>query len=93
MAPILAPILGIYFFRGHISLKNRTYCPLFSHDSTSFKDMCVFLPGEKKRKLLCMGRTFTVARPYHLIIDLNMWVISWESNLARVKASGRGAKF
>jgi hypothetical protein len=27
MAPILAPILGS-FFKGHISLKNRTYCPL-----------------------------------------------------------------
>jgi hypothetical protein len=40
-----------------------------------------------------MGRTFTVARPYHLIIALNMWVVSWESNPARVKASGRGAKF
>jgi hypothetical protein len=23
MAPILAPILGVHFFRGHISLKNR----------------------------------------------------------------------
>jgi hypothetical protein len=39
MAPILAPILGIHFFRGHISLKNGTFCPLFSHDSTSFKNM------------------------------------------------------
>jgi hypothetical protein len=32
------------------------------------------------------------ARTY-LIIALNMWVVSWESNPARVKASGRGAKF
>jgi hypothetical protein len=40
-----------------------------------------------------MGRTFTVARPYLLIITLNMWVVSWESDPARVKASGRGAKF
>jgi hypothetical protein len=32
-----------YIFSGHISLKNRTYCPLFSHDSTSFKDTCLFI--------------------------------------------------
>jgi hypothetical protein len=41
MAPILAPILGVNFFRGHISLKNGTFCPLFSHDSSSFKNMCL----------------------------------------------------
>jgi hypothetical protein len=40
-----------------------------------------------------MGRTFTVARPYHLLIALNMLIVSWESNPARVKASGRGARF
>jgi hypothetical protein len=37
MAPLLAPILRVHFFRGHISLKNGTFCPLFSHDSSSFK--------------------------------------------------------
>jgi hypothetical protein len=35
---ITGQLLGVYFFRGHISLKNRTYCPLFSHDTSSFKD-------------------------------------------------------
>jgi hypothetical protein len=39
MAPILAPTLGSFFLKGRFSLKNRTYCPLFSHDSTSFKNM------------------------------------------------------
>jgi hypothetical protein len=34
---------GGIFFRGHISFKNRTYCPLFSHDSMSFKDTCLFI--------------------------------------------------
>jgi hypothetical protein len=92
MAPILAPILGVCFFRGHIFLKNRTYCPFLATIQRLSKTR-VFLLGEKRRKLLCMGRTFTVARPYHLIIALNMWVVSWESNPARVKASGRGAKF
>jgi hypothetical protein len=39
MAPILAPILGVHFFRGHISLKNGTFCPFSSHDSSYFKNM------------------------------------------------------
>jgi hypothetical protein len=43
-----------------------------------------------------MGRKYapslSLARTY-LIIALNMWYVSWESNPARVKASGRGAKF
>jgi hypothetical protein len=30
MAPILAPILGVHFSRGHISLKNGTFCPLLA---------------------------------------------------------------
>jgi uncharacterized protein YerC len=29
--------------KGHISLKNGTYCPLFSHHTTFFKGTCVFL--------------------------------------------------
>jgi hypothetical protein len=32
MATFLGPFLG-----EHISLKNGTYCPLFSHDTTFFK--------------------------------------------------------
>jgi hypothetical protein len=40
MAPILAPILGVHFSGEHISLKNWTFCPLFIHDSSSFKDTC-----------------------------------------------------
>jgi hypothetical protein len=43
MAVILRPLLGVNFFRGHISLKNRTYCPLFKHDTTSFKGACRFI--------------------------------------------------
>jgi hypothetical protein len=43
MAPILAPILGVHFFWGHISIKNGTFCPLFSHDSTSFKNMWLLI--------------------------------------------------
>jgi hypothetical protein len=92
MAPILAPILGVHFFRVHISLKTGHIAPFLATIQRLSKTR-VFLSGEKKRKLICMGRTFTVARLYHSIITLNMLVVSWESNLARVKASGRGAKF
>jgi hypothetical protein len=38
MAPILAPILGVYFFSGAYLPKNRTYCPLFRQDTTFFRD-------------------------------------------------------
>jgi hypothetical protein len=34
MAPILAPAFGVTFLKGRFSLKNGTYCPLFSHDTT-----------------------------------------------------------
>jgi hypothetical protein len=41
MAVILRPLLGVHFIRGHISLKNWTICPDFSHDTSSFKDTCL----------------------------------------------------
>jgi hypothetical protein len=43
MAPISAPIWGVHFFRGHISLKNWPICPLSSHDSSYFKNMCLLI--------------------------------------------------
>jgi hypothetical protein len=43
MAPILAPILGVHFLREHISLKNGTFCPLSSHNSSSLKDACFLI--------------------------------------------------
>jgi hypothetical protein len=65
MAPLTGPGKGVIFLKGHISLKNGTFCPLFSHDSTSFKRTC-FLIGENERKLLCMGRTSTANKPLFL---------------------------
>jgi hypothetical protein len=41
MAVNKRPLLGVHFFRGHISLKNWTICPPFSHDTSSFKDTCL----------------------------------------------------
>jgi hypothetical protein len=40
-----------------------------------------------------MGHTFTVARPYLLYLGPFQLSVSWESNPALEKASGRGAKF
>jgi hypothetical protein len=31
------------FFKRCFSLKNGTYCPLFSHDTTFFKDTCLLI--------------------------------------------------
>jgi hypothetical protein len=37
------PLLGVHFFRGRISLKNWTISPLFSHDTSSFKEPCLLI--------------------------------------------------
>jgi hypothetical protein len=87
--------LFVYFFWGHISLKNRTYCPLLATIQALSKTR-VFLLSKKKRRLLCMGRTSTANRGNNKKNGKNSLKIrgvSWESNPARVKASGRGAKF
>jgi hypothetical protein len=38
--PLAASYFGVIFLRGHISLKNGTFFPLFSHDTTFFKSTC-----------------------------------------------------
>jgi hypothetical protein len=43
MAPILAPLLGILFLRGHISLKNWTYSPLLRGSASPFKSTCLLI--------------------------------------------------
>jgi hypothetical protein len=56
--PLAASYFGVIFLRGHISLKNGTYCPLFT-TIHPFSKARVFLSSYKKRRLLCMGRTST----------------------------------
>jgi hypothetical protein len=95
-------------------LKNGTHCPLFSHDTTFFKGMClliklrgfwlwrqywrqfwgyIFSGAYLPQKCCFVWAAPSLLRACtYLIIALNMWVVSWESNLARVKASRRGAK-
>jgi hypothetical protein len=41
MALLTGPEKGVHFFGEYISLKNGTFCPLFNHDTTSFKDTCL----------------------------------------------------
>jgi hypothetical protein len=43
MAPILAPLLGFLFLRGHISLKNRSYRPLLRASTSPFKSTCLLI--------------------------------------------------
>jgi hypothetical protein len=38
MAPLTGPKKGVHFLGEHISLKNGTFCPLSSHDTSSFND-------------------------------------------------------
>jgi hypothetical protein len=43
MAVNKRPTFGVIFLGEHISLKNGTYCPLFSHDTTFFKRTCFLI--------------------------------------------------
>jgi hypothetical protein len=85
MMPLTAPLLGVYFFQGHISLKNRTYCPLLDRIQ-ALSSTRAFLLVKKKRRLLCMGRTSTAVKPLPLNNSPKQLSVSWESNPARVVA-------
>jgi hypothetical protein len=91
MAPILAPTFGVTFLKGRFSLKNGTFCPLLA-TIQPLSSARAFLYTQKKSRMICMGRTFTFVLPYLLIYCPNQLSFSWESNPARVEASGRGAK-
>jgi hypothetical protein len=43
MAPILAPLLGFLFLRGHISLKNWSYRPILRASTSPFKSTCLLI--------------------------------------------------
>jgi hypothetical protein len=95
MAVNKRPSFGGIFSRGHISLKTGHIAPFLATIQALSKTR-VFLYTQKKSWTLCMGRTSRAikARTY-LLNKENSWKIrgvSWESNPARVKASGRGAK-
>jgi hypothetical protein len=74
MAPILAPLLGVHFFRGHISLKNGKFCPLLATIQRLSKT-CAFL--SKKRSIGC----FVWAAP-SLLLALTYFIIGVVSLIA-----------
>jgi hypothetical protein len=41
--PLAASYFGVLFLKGRFSIKNGTYCPLFSHDTTFFKGTCLLI--------------------------------------------------
>jgi hypothetical protein len=91
MAPILAPLLGVHFFGGKFTSKMGPFAPFLAMIQALSRTRA-FLLRENERKLLCMGRTFTVARTDLLHNCPFQLSFCWESNPARVKASERGAK-
>jgi hypothetical protein len=83
MAPILAPILGVYFFRGHTSF-------LATIQRLS-KTRAFLLEKRSEGCFVWAAPSLSLARTY-LIIALNMWYVSWESNSARVIAREKKQK-
>jgi hypothetical protein len=47
MAVYIRPLFGVLFLQGHISLKNRTYCPVLKASTSPFKSRChlIYLTG------------------------------------------------
>jgi hypothetical protein len=43
MVPLMAPLFGVIFLRGHIFLKNWTYCPLLRESASPFKSTCLLI--------------------------------------------------
>jgi hypothetical protein len=43
MVPLTAPLFGVIFSRGHISLKNWTYCPVLKDSTSPFKGTCLLI--------------------------------------------------
>jgi hypothetical protein len=86
MAPILAPILGVHFFRGHISLKNRTYYPLLDRIQPLSKTR-VFLYKKRSEGCFVWATPSLMLALYLLYLGPFQLSVSWDSNPACVKAS------
>jgi hypothetical protein len=86
MVPLTAPLLMAFFWGEHISSKMGPFAPFLATMQPLSKAR-VFLLGENKRKLLCMGHTFTANKSLPLNNSPKQLSVSWESNPARVKAS------
>jgi riboflavin transporter FmnP len=83
MAPILAPILGVYLFGG-ISPSNIGYvAPFLATIQRLSKTRAFLLEKRSEDCFVWAAPSLSLARTY-LIIALNMWYVSWESNPAHV---------
>jgi hypothetical protein len=91
MAPILALILRVHFFGGIFPSKMGRFAPFLATIQRLSKT-CAFLSKKKSEDCFVWSAPSLVLAPTYFIIALNMWFVSWESTLARVKASKRGAK-
>jgi hypothetical protein len=91
MAPILAQILGVHFFGGISPSKIEHIAPFLATIQRLSKT-CGFLSKKRSEGCFVWAAPSLLLAQTYFIIALNMWFVSWESNLARVKASERGAK-
>jgi hypothetical protein len=81
-------LLGVHFFRGHISLKNRTYSPFLATIQRLSKAPVFLLRVKISEGCFVSDLPPAISHPY-LIFETNSWKIrggSWESTPARVKA-------
>jgi hypothetical protein len=74
MAVNKRPTFGVYLFRGHISLKNRTYCPLLATIQRLSKARVFLLRVEISKGCFVSNAPPAISRPY-LIIETNSWRI------------------
>jgi hypothetical protein len=91
MAPILAPLWGVHFFRGHISLKMGHIAPFLATIQRLSK-ICAFLPKKRSEGCFVWAAPSLFLAPTYFKIALNMWFVIWELTPARLKASKIGAK-
>jgi hypothetical protein len=54
MVPLTAPLFGVLFLQGHISLKNWTYCPILRESATPYKRTCLLIRLTGKRSPGCI---------------------------------------
>jgi hypothetical protein len=85
-------LLGSLFKRGVSPSKMGHIAPFLATIQHLSKTRAFLLEKRSEGCFVWAAPSLSLARTY-LIIALKMWYVSWELNPARVKASGRGAKF
>jgi hypothetical protein len=52
MVPLTAPLFGVIFLRGHIFIKNWTYCPVLRDSTSPFKSTCLLTTLKQAKNAL-----------------------------------------